>query len=224
MSKTEIFALTAQLLPLLGAGFGFIYGMIRFFKKGVALYLQIIVCALGCMMLGRLFVTVSLLTTGEIPNIFHIGYLGTFGCFMFLFSANYGQMDGLVDGREKEYRKYRLLPLFMPLAIAVFAAAMMFSDCGLQSKIITLLAYIPITLASYYHMKHCIMPDIEMGILKSIRPFNLCALAFCLVSALELLFVAFDAVYAQYVTSVILTALSVALIPVLEKGAKKWEM
>lgn len=33
MSKTEIFALTAQLLPLLGAGFGFIYGMIRFLKR-----------------------------------------------------------------------------------------------------------------------------------------------------------------------------------------------
>ncbi|MDD4291230.1 MAG: hypothetical protein PHX51_03190 [Clostridia bacterium] len=212
----------SQLLPFLGAGIGFIYGAKKLFKKKIALYMQLIVCALGCLMLGRLFALVNLVAIGSIPRGFQVGLLGTFGCFLFLFSANFGQMDGLVDGREKEYRKYRLLSLLAPACILAIYLPVLFADCGLEIKIVTAVIVFPILEAAYYNLKHLIMPDVDMGILDSIRKYNFVALILSLVCAIDLTLSAFECQIGLLINAVIMAAVCLVLVPTLDRGAKKW--
>ena len=113
------FLMYANLAVLICTAVSFTYGAIRFFRKGKALYLQMIVGGLGCMMLSRAFQFIVLATTGSMPEGFHIGMLGLVGGFMFFLSANYGQMDKLLDDGAREYRKYRLLSLIAPGVLAV---------------------------------------------------------------------------------------------------------
>ena len=77
------FLLFSNLAMFICMAISFTYGVVRFFKKGKALYLQMIVGGLGCMMLGRAFQVVTLLTRGMLPEGFHIGTLGIMGGFLF---------------------------------------------------------------------------------------------------------------------------------------------
>ena len=54
----------------LSAMFGFVYGVVKFFREPSALYSRMIVFGVGCMMLGRLFETLQLVTAGEIHHGF----------------------------------------------------------------------------------------------------------------------------------------------------------
>ena len=80
------FLLFSNLAMFVCMAVSFTYGVARFFKKGKALYLQMIVGGLGCMMLGRAFQFVTLLTRGFLPSGFHIGLLGIAGSFVFFLS------------------------------------------------------------------------------------------------------------------------------------------
>ena len=81
------FMLYSNLAMFICMAVSFTYGVVRFFKKGKALYLQMIVGGLGCMMLGRAFQFITLLTRGMLPKGFHIGTLGIVGGFLFFLSA-----------------------------------------------------------------------------------------------------------------------------------------
>ena len=74
------------------AMFGFVYGLVKFFREPSALYSRMIVFGIGCTMLGRLFETLQVVVAGEIREGFHVGVLGTLGSFLFFLTANYGQM------------------------------------------------------------------------------------------------------------------------------------
>lgn len=78
------------------------------------MYAQLITCAIGCFALSRIFRVVTIATTVVIPIGFHVGYFGSFGCFLFLLSDNYGIMNNLLDDGSKAYTKYRLLSLIAP--------------------------------------------------------------------------------------------------------------
>jgi len=105
------------------AGIGFGYGLYRFFRDESALYVRMIVFAIGCAMLGRLFETLLILVNGSLTNGFHVGMLGIIGSFLFLFSANFGQMDSIVDDGSKRFFKTRLISFSAPLVIMARSAA-----------------------------------------------------------------------------------------------------
>ena len=91
-----------ELALTISAGLGFVYGLFRFFRKDSAssdsgTYLRMIVFGLGCAMLGRLYGTLMLLVKGEYYPGFDVGMLGIIGSFLFFFSANFGQVDSVVD-------------------------------------------------------------------------------------------------------------------------------
>lgn len=200
----------------------FIYGAFRFFRKGKAMYLQMIVCAIGCMMLGRLFRVVMIMTGGFIPDGFHVGILGWIGSFLFFFTANYGQMDSLVDDGGKDNTKYRLIAMAAPLVIAAGYIRIALSDTTLGNKIMYLIVVLLIMQASYYNLKHLIMPDVELGIIRSIRGYNLMALAFALLSMAEMtLWIVGNSITISLVCALNCVA-SLLIIPVLERGVKQW--
>jgi cell division protein FtsW (lipid II flippase) len=200
----------------------FTYGVVRFFKKGKALYLQMIVGGLGCMMLGRAFQFVTLLTRGMLPEGFHIGTLGIVGGFVFFLSANYGQMDKLLDDGAKENRKYRLLGLLAPLLMAGIYCLIFFFNPGLESMIVYGVMTAIIMFASYFNLKHFIFPDVEFGIIRSIRGYNLIALLLGVLSVGEITLLLWNKTVPLLILYIAICVVSIAVVPVLEKGVKKW--
>lgn len=216
------FLLFSNLAMFICMAVSFTYGVVRFFKKGKALYLQMIVGGLGCMMLGRVFQFVTLLTRGMLPEGFHIGTLGIVGGFVFFLSANYGQMDKLLDDGAKENRKYRLLGLLAPLLMAGIFGLLFIFNPGLESMIVYGVMTAIIMFASYFNLKHFIFPDVEFGIIRSIRGYNLIALLLGVLSVGEITLLLWNKTIPLLILYIAICVVSIAVVPVLEKGVKKW--
>lgn len=217
MEKYLVLALTICAL------FGYIYGMIRFFRRGTALYARMIVLGIGCAMMGRLFETLQLFIIGEIHSGFQIGVLGVVGSFLFLFTSNYGQMNSLVDDGSKSLRKYRLIACLAPLAVAGIYA-FYYSRVGFcEIAVVHAVESAIIALAAFYHLKHLIIPDVENGLIDCIRPYNLLALIYAFLCMAEIVVSCMPvADVFMIILFVLLSLLMLTIVPVLERGVKKW--
>lgn len=204
------------------SGFAFIFGAVNFFKKKTAMYAQLITCSMGCFAMSYLFELLLVYATGEIRSGFQVGNLGLIGGMAFLFSASYGQMDGLVDDRSKEFLKYRLIALIAPLAILLLYLPSLFGSVQLQTKLVTLLQFLFIGPAAYYNLKHIIIPDVDLGIIKSIRGYNITALILELFVTLELVSTNLEMKIPMIAFAVALSITFVLIIPMLKRGMKKW--
>lgn len=204
------------------AGFAFGYGVARFFRTRKALYTRMIVFGLGCAMMGRLFETISLFAFGEIPSGFHIGILGIIGSFLFFFTANYGQMDSLVDDGSRRYLKVRLIALAAPVVIvALYCVFLKYAD--LEDAIVGAVEALVISMASYYNLKHLIIRDVDYGVIDSIRYYNFLALIYAIICMIQMIFTAAPVPGALVVTvDVIYCVLMLIFVPVLERGVSKW--
>ncbi|MEG0771389.1 MAG: hypothetical protein RR436_05775 [Clostridia bacterium] len=216
------FAWIVQILLLISSSIAFACGVVQFFKKGIPLFTQIVICGLGCMMLGWLFHIVILLTSGQIAYGFNVGKLGLVGGFLFLFSASFGQMNGLVDGGEKIFRKYRVISLLAPVAIIAIYIPVLLSSAKIDIKCVDAVLCLIFALSSYYNLKHLIIPDVDFGILKSIRGYNLLALLLSVFSAINVVSADLQWGLVRFIVSIIIAIIYIAIIPVLAKGAKKW--
>lgn len=212
----------ANLAMFICTAVSFTYGAIRFFKKGKALYLQMIVGGLGCMMLGRAFQFITLLTNGILPSSFHIGMLGMVGGFLFFLSANYGQMDKLLDDGSRENRKYRLIGLIAPAVLLGVYSVLFFIPASSNMRTIYGIMSAIIMLASYFNLKHLIFPDVEFGFIRSIRGYNLIALLLALLSVGEMVLLSLNVKTPLLILYVATCIVSIAIVPILERGVKKW--
>ena len=104
------YLLIENLAVMVCATVGFLTG-IPYLNTRKALYASMIVQGMICVVLGRLYQCALLFTGGSLTDNFQVGSLGVMGAFSFFFSANYGQIDSLVDDGEKTFRKYRLIAL-----------------------------------------------------------------------------------------------------------------
>lgn len=205
------------------AAVGFVYGLFRFFLEKSALYVRMIIFGVGCAMLGRLFETLQFLVSGQLQGGFHVGMLGIIGSFLFLFSANYGQMDSIVDDGSKEFRLVRLVSLIAPIVImAAWLAVILLK--GISETTVALgVQTLFIALASYYHLKHLIIKDVDYGLIRSIRSYNLLALIYALLCVAEMLTETLNLPSVYIVTVYVLQCVVLLVfVPVLERGVKKW--
>ena len=212
----------ANLAIFICTAVSFTYGAIRFFRKGKALYLQMIVGGLGCMMLSRAFQFITLLTSGGLPEGFHTGMLGTVGAFLFFLSANYGQMDKLLDDGSRENRKYRVIPLIAPAVLAGIYALLFLIPSTADKRAIYGVMTAIIMLAAYFNLKHFIFPDVELGIIRSIRGYNLIALLLAALAVGEMAVLSLNAQLPILIVYVAICVVSLAIVPILEKGVKTW--
>ena len=109
--------LIGNIITCVGALGGFIYGAVRFFRPKAAVYPQMITLASGVIVFGRLYQIIRLIAVGELFERFHLGDLAAIGSLLFLFSANFGLMDSLVDDGSKELKQYRIVPLAAPAVV-----------------------------------------------------------------------------------------------------------
>ena len=204
------------------AAIGFGYGLFRFFRDDEALYVRMIVFAVGSAMFGRLLETLQLLVNGQISGIFHVGMLGMAGSFLFLFSANYGQMDSLVDDGSKQFRKTRIIALIAPVVIFALWGVLALKGFTAKNAIIGIETLI-IAMAAYYHLKHVIIKDVAFGLIRVIRGYNILALVYAFLCMAEILIKSFNLSFVFVIIVYVLQcAVMLAFVPVLERGVNKW--
>ena len=218
----------ADILPLLATLGTFIYGVKNFFKKGKAYYLQIVTMAMGCYAMGSFYHLCQSITTGDLADGFTAAYLGRIGFFLFLFTANYGQMDGLIDDRTPSLKKFRYIALIAPATVALLYLPCFFAEMPYSTKISLSLLWIAAIFSSYFNFKHAIISDLGYGFVKAIRPYNICAL---ILTFLELILQVLWAYYVNdyiliviMVVTVIFSIVSVLTIVTLKRGVEAWKI
>lgn len=171
--------LIANIIACAGALGGFVFGAVRYFRPKEAAYVQMITFSAGVAFFGRLYQIIRMITVGYTVNQFHSGNLAVAGSLLFLFAANFGIMDSLGDDGSKELGKYRIIPIAAPVsAIALYVIFFPFSNLSVVMKIVTCVITLLAALASYFNLKHLILPDTDLGAVRCMRPFNLLALIY----------------------------------------------
>lgn len=218
----------ADILPLLATLGTFIYGVKNFFKKGKAYYLQIVTMAMGCYAMGSFYHLCQSITTGDLADGFTAAYLGRIGFFLFLFTANYGQMDGLLDDRTPSLKKFRYIALIAPVTAALLYLPCFFAEMPYSTKISLSFLWVAAIFSSYFNFKHAIINDLGFGFVKAIRPYNICAL---ILIFLELILQVLWAYYVNdYILIVIMfvtvmfSVMSILTMVTLKRGVEAWKI
>ncbi len=224
----EVCLWMADILPLLATLGTFIYGVKNFFKKGKAYYLQIVTMGMGCYAMGSFYHLCQSITTGDLADGFTAAYLGRIGFFLFLFTANYGQMDGLLDDRTPTMKKFRYIALIAPVTVALLYLPCLFADMPYSTKISLSFLWMAAIFSSYFNFKHAIISDLGFGFVKAIRPYNICAL---ILTFLELIL---QVLWAYYVNdyilivimfvTVIFSVVSILTMVILKRGVEAWKI
>lgn len=225
---TRICLWVADVLPLVTTLGTFIYGVKNFFKKGKAYYLQIVTMAMGCYAMGSFYHLCQSITTGDLADGFTAAYLGRIGFFLFLFTANYGQMDGLIDDRTASLKKFRYIALIAPASAVLLYLPCLFAEMPYSTKISLSFLWMAAIFSSYFNFKHAIISDLGYGFVKAIRPYNICAL---ILTFLELILQVLWAYYVNdyiliviMVVTVIFSIVSVLTIVTLKRGVEAWKI
>ncbi len=214
--------LAMNLLIFICSLYGTIYGLSKFFRKKKALYLKLVTCGVMSLMFSRLYQVIFLTTQGALNKGFHIGILGIIGSFMFLFSANFGQMDSLVDDKTKAFRKTRIISFAAPLLILLIYLFFFMKVQSAELKIVYSVVTFFIIQCAYYNFKHIIIYDIDFGIIKCLRKYNILALIYAVMSMLEPIGLYLDIRPLYIASCVIMAIVAAALLPVLKGGVEKW--
>ncbi len=215
--------LIANAFTCLCAFVSFVRGIVKFFQPRKAVYAQMITLATGAMFFGRLYQVVRLATVGDIVERFQLGVLGVIGSLIFLFSANYGIMDSLADDGSKKFKKYRFIAACAPLfAIVMYVIFFLFSDIPMLARVVSAFITIVIAGASYYNLKHLILPDVDFGVINCLKGYNVLSLIFEFLCLSEMISFSRANNIAVLIINIIMGVVLVLIIPTVERGIKKW--
>ncbi len=215
------FLLFENLAVLLCAGIGFVSGT-KYLSIKKTLYATMIVLGVGCILLGRLYQCARLLSGETITDTFQVGILGIAGAFSFFFSSNYGQIDSLVDDGSRLFSKYRIIAFIGPMCIAALFIPVLFSPARLAFRIGCGFTAFLIAIACYYHVKHLFIPDVDYGVVRCLRTYNALALCLAVLTMAEMIALAKELEWLLIVSGVGLCAVSLTLVPVMDRGVKAW--
>ena len=203
------------------AAFAFGFGAINLFKKKNPMYLQILVCAAGCFALQQLSYVVNIWC--NVTAAVSIGMFGIFGCNFFLLSANFGTLDKIVDD-GKGTGKARAISVIAPIIMAVLAviAFLSWKNKDMFCAVMWLIMLIPALPASYFNLKHILLPMDPFEFLRATKPCNIAALLFYVVTAVYVICSANTENAVSGILSVAMSLSVLALSLCAVKGAKKW--
>lgn len=203
------------------AGIGVLFGA-KYLLNQKNMYAFMIVLGVACFGLGRAFQCIRLWTGDTITGRFQPGILGLMGGFSWFFSANFGQIDSLVDDGSEDFRRYRRVGLLGPACVAVLMIPIIAGSDNLGYMAGCVLTGIMIAASCYFHVKHLWIPDVEKGIVYCMRRFNAMAAIMSLLCLMELNALTYGhepLLIISYVGQCIVLLL---IIPIMERGVKKW--
>ncbi len=224
MTATEqIYALIYELVPLTLSLVGFIIGMVNILKKKAPYFFTLIVFAVGCFVIEQVSLAVN--TVCEVYDDVWVGSLGVLGCNLFLLSANYGALDKVVDETGLSGGK-KLLSLIAPAALTI-ATVMIFliwMDRDMLSAVVFTLILIPAIPTSYYNVKHLLLPEDDIGLLKAVKGCDIMSLVFFLMSVIYLFVITSDSILGIVIAAVLLALPVLGLALAAVKGVRRWKI
>jgi hypothetical protein len=214
--------LISSVLPLFSALFAFVYGLRRFFKKGKPLFLQTITMAMGSHVLGSIYHLCHSITNDNPSNGFTPAYLGRIGFFLFIITASYGQFDRIVDDGSPKMKKSRLIALIAPFCAEILYIPIYMADVSIQTKISYALIWIPAVFSVYFNLKHSIVPDLDFGFIKALKPYNRFVLCLSFSELIRLMLYNYHYIIPRAIFAVIFSIFCICTIVTAGKGVKKW--
>lgn len=213
----------AEFVPLCAALFSLIYGLKHFFKKGKPLFLQTITMAMGSHALGSIYHLCQTLTSDVLIEGFTPAYLGRIGFFLFFLTASYGQMDRIVDDGSSKMKPSRWTALIAPICAALlYIPNCTIEEVSLQTKIVYGFVWAPALIAVYFNLKHAMIPDMDFGFIKAIKPYNIFAFLLCFSELVCLTAWDYYAMVPLAVSAVVFGVLCVCTMVAAKKGADQW--
>ena len=197
-----------------------LYGGWACIRRKQPLFFKLLLYAMASYLLGTLFTASYALVYGHAPSGFHVGILGYMGTYFFLLSSYYGAINRLADGGGARYRGYRLVSAAGPvLVLALLIRSVRTAGAG--ACLVFAILCVPIAPTLYFSMKHLILPDVDLGIIRVMRPYNACVILFCMVQVLAQAPVCSGSSF-RAVMSVLSAVLLMTLLPMAEMGVRKW--
>ena len=208
-------------LRLTGASAALVFGLCTAFRPKTPLFYKIVFFGVASCFLGSCYEALARLLRPSAVQGFHIGWLGYMGLFFFLHSAYYGAINSLADDGTRRFRLYRAAAFFVAALTAVLAGTGIWV-LGTGERLLSTLVLVPVVATVYFSVKHLIFPDVEMGIIAAMRPFNAMVAALCMLQAADLCLPAAGA--GAWVRAVCMAVLLAACLPVARKGVQRWFM
>ena len=223
----ETFEFISQCIVTVLLAASVIYGIAVSFKKKGVLFVQIIVSGVACLTLGNIFTLTLQITAPEevknsLMNGFNLGMLGVFGFFFFIFSAAFGQIDGLGDDQSKSLRKYRIIGLIAAIPVLVCIVLIILSPVREMLKIVYAIMFLPAVLASYYNLKHLVLPDVYLGIIACMRRYNLFMLITTAVLLMNTVFKVYGFTTLYGISNVLVGVMGTLIIISAKRSAERW--
>ena len=213
----------AELVPLFATLFSFVYGLKHFFKKGKPLFLQTITLAMASHALGSIYHICLAFTSDILIEGFTPAYLGRIGFFLFILTASYGQMDRIVDDGSSKMKPSRYIALIAPICAAIlYIPNYMLDDVPLRTKVVYAFVWFPALIAVYFNLKHAIIPNMDFGFIKAIKPYNIFALLLCFSELICLTAWDYYEMVPLAVSALIFSALCICTMVAAKKGVEKW--
>ena len=203
-----------------------LYGVKYFFKKGKAFYARLITLGMGCYTMGTLYHLCQTLTLDEVTEGFTSSYLGKMGFFLFLFTANFGQMDTLLDDGNQCFKQSRYVAIIAPASAALLYVPCLIAEMPFYTKLSFALVWICAMLSLYYNLKHAIIDDCGFGFAKAIRPYNSCAVVLTFIELIQLVLWSYYDIDGGFIliaiTSVLFSIMAVITMINLKRGIEAW--
>ena len=192
-----------MIAELIGALIASIYGIGTAFRNKMPLFYKIILFSMLTCFMGNIYTLLYEFLWQQGDSSFHVGHLGYIGMFFFLFSS--------------ELRRFRL---FAGLVAVLYFAVSVFLMALSGKELWRYLVLLPMSFTLYFAAKHLIIPDVDMGIIKVMRPYNALIIALCIVMMLGL----FSAPGSKFelICSIGTGFLMAACLPIARNGVRKW--
>ena len=214
---------TSILIPLVAALISFIYGASQFFKRGKPLCMQSLAMAMASHALGSIYQLCLTVSYEDILEGFTPAYLGRIGFFLFLITASYGQLDRIVDDGTRRMRPARLIALIAPVVAAlIFVPNMLLEACPTSSKVAYAIVWIPAIISVYFNLKHALIPDVDFGFVRAIKPYNIFVLLLSISELLCLTSWNYFYNFQMILTACIFAILCILTMIAAKKGVEKW--
>lgn len=213
----------AELVPLTATIFSLFYGLKHFFKKGKPIFLQSLTMAMASHALGSIYHLCQMMTSTTLVEGFTPAYLGRIGFFLFIITASYGHLDKIVDDGSPKMRPAKTIALTASVvAILLYIPNALLDDVSFSTKIAYALVWVPAIIGVYFNLKHAVIPDMDFGFVKAIKPYNIFVL--CLSFSELLCLTAWNYYYEIWmaVTAVLSGVLCVCTMVAAKKGVGKW--
>ncbi len=197
----------------------FIIAMIAVADKRHSLFINCVFFGTLCFFLSQLWNFANFIWVEQVTTDSLIETISNVGFYMFLFSASYGALDSLADDGSKKYYKYKAVGAGAALAVA----AVLIMRLMLSFSLYVLVYGIILCPVIYISVKHLVIPDIENGYIRTLRPYYFVVLLMVLLRTVETF------VYGVEMLSIVGMTCRIAgiivviwMFPMAIKGVRKW--